>query len=133
MAHLQRLFYGTTSSIVVILFLLTTVLLSGVPSSAKADTTPVNNQEDPVIVDMAKDRKISTAEAKVRIGWQDKAEILHEKLIKQLPESDFGGMWIDKKTDRVKVGVLNETKSNGSKRAELAESVSDNELNWSPK
>lgn len=63
---------------------------------------------------LAKERNISIKEAHKRVEWQDEASALEGRLIEELPEQDFGGVWVNKENDRVQVGVLNGSAQHGS-------------------
>jgi hypothetical protein len=60
---------------------------------------------DLAITSLAADRGISTAEAAIRISWQDKAPALADQL-RTLLGAQYGGLWIDPANgDRIKVGI----------------------------
>jgi Trypsin len=60
---------------------------------------------DPAVLDLAKDRGVSLQEAYRRIGWQRKAHLLDEDLRVALG-SRYGGLWIGRTDDRIKVGLV---------------------------
>ena len=60
---------------------------------------------DPEIVSLMADRKITKAEAQLRLTWQRQALLLAAELRDRLGGT-FGGVWIDPVTGRVKVGIV---------------------------
>jgi hypothetical protein len=74
-------------------------------------------------VHLSKERNISFDEAKTRVTWQDKAEALNTELLSEIPDEVYGGMWIDEGTDRVKIGVLNDSGVSGNLHSDLYERV----------
>lgn len=86
------------------------------------------NSGDDVALHLSKVRGIELEEAKKLAEWQDRADFLNDQLMELLPVDDFGGVWIDGDTDRVKVGVLNGSRPNGVNWGILSQKVSESEL-----
>jgi len=74
-------------------------------SPASADPTPTA-PADPVVADLARDRGVSLAEAQRRVDWQDRAPALAAEVEQALGADRFGGVWIGRDDDRLKVGVV---------------------------
>jgi hypothetical protein len=103
----------------VILFLISLLIFQPPTEKAVAlDETP-----DDVVTYLAKERNISIEEAEIRIGWQEKAGALDEKLKKIIPETDYGGTWINKTNDRVTIGFIP-----GSNTADSSKQIAIDEL-----
>jgi hypothetical protein len=60
---------------------------------------------DPAVLAVARERGVSLGEAQRRIDWQTAAGRLADELPAALG-ARFGGVWIDRATDRVQVGVV---------------------------
>ena len=71
------------------------------PSPA-ASAGPPSNED---AVGYAAERGISVKEAELRLGWHSAAPDLEERLEVDLGD-EFGGIWIDGRTDRAQVGVV---------------------------
>lgn len=99
------------------------------PTNALTTEESSRTSTDDVALHLSKVRNISIEEARIRAEWQNRAGELNDKLILELPKNDFGGMWIDKDTDRVKVGVLNGSKLGGASRDAVAQEVNKSGLN----
>jgi len=85
--------------------LLAIIFLSNSVSSALGSTAEFSDKKvDPVVESLAKQRGISAAEAAERIAWSEQASKMNDELIEQGAEN-FGGIWIDRDTDRVQIGV----------------------------
>lgn len=63
-----------------------------------------DNALDDVAEAVMNERGITRAEAERRIGWQDRAPALGERLAK-IGGDNFGGVWIHPDTDRIVVGT----------------------------
>lgn len=83
----------------------TAVLLAGVAMTSPANASPTAAEPDDEVVGYAKQVGISVAEATQRLRWQDLAPDLDERLEVDLADA-YGGIWIDKRTGRVEVGVV---------------------------
>lgn len=116
--------------VAVTLLSITTMVIPKRTTAAQTEQTATVNTDEltNAAVHLSKERNISVDEAKTRLEWQDKAKELDAELLEELPENDYGGIWIDEETDRVNIGVLNETKLNGSHRNELNNFVSRKNL-----
>jgi streptogrisin C len=80
------------------------VAVAAGPAAAAPEPTLADAQ-DPAVTTLARDRGISVVEAQRRIGWQLEAAPLADELRAKLGE-DFGGLWIDRQSGRVKVGIV---------------------------
>jgi hypothetical protein len=74
-------------------------------SPASADPAPTASP-DPVVAHLAHERGVSIAEAQRRIGWQNEAPALAADVEQVLGTNRFGGVWIGRDDDRLKVGVV---------------------------
>jgi hypothetical protein len=95
---------------------LTTVASSAVagsPAAMAAPQSPTAADPDPAVAgeadlgarDLAARRGIPLAEAQQRMSWQQMAPRLAREVSTKLG-ARFGGIWIDAKSDRLKVGVV---------------------------
>jgi streptogrisin C len=76
------------------------------PVAPSADPDPaVSGESDLAAKDLAARRGITLADAQQRISWQARAPQLGQAVAKSLG-ARFGGVWIDAKSDRVKVGTV---------------------------
>lgn len=57
----------------------------------------------------ARERNIPTEKAREIIGWQERAGDLDDRLNKVLPTSDYGGIWINRSTGRINIGLVEDT------------------------
>ena len=85
--------------------LMVTILLSGPGADAARDMSQEPGAADPAVLDLAKDRGVSLPEAYRRIGWQRQSHVLDEDLRVALG-SRYGGLWIGRTDDRIKVGLV---------------------------
>lgn len=81
------------------------LLAVGAGPAAAAPEPTLADAQDPAVTTLARDRGISIVEAQRRIGWQQEATSLATDLPGRLGE-DFGGLWIDRLSGRVKVGIV---------------------------
>lgn len=114
-------------------FMLLTIVIAivahgSLPASALSTEESRGASSDDVALHLSKVRNISIEEARMRAEWQNKAGELNDRLLANLPKDNFGGMWIDKNTDRVKIGVLNGSKLGGSSRNIVSQEVSKSGL-----
>lgn len=75
------------------------------PASADPGVTPAA-APDPVVAYLASERGVSLGEAERRIDWQHQAPQLAADVERALGAGRFGGVWIGRDDDRLKVGVV---------------------------
>lgn len=80
----------------------TTALGAPEPTGAGCVTRPAD-QASPEVAALAGALKVSRSEAAVRIGWQNSAEQL-DRASRAAGKASYGGLWIDTKTARIKLG-----------------------------
>lgn len=81
----------------------------------------VTAEYDGETIAFAKERGIPEAEAELRLNWQKAAPDLDDRLTRDLPARNFGGVWIAvDDRDRVKVAVSPEVTSEAAAIVELA-------------
>jgi hypothetical protein len=82
-------------------------LLMPLSPVAAGQTPPsLRTAADPAAVDLAQDRGISLGEAEARLEWQTAAPALEADLGEALGPERFGGVWIGRDDDRIKVGIV---------------------------
>jgi hypothetical protein len=96
--------HRTTLPVVAALLVLAS-LATGLRGSAGAAATPTSGSTDPAVLAVARQRGVSLEEAQRRIDWQTAAGRLADELPAALG-ARFGGVWIDRATDRVQIGVV---------------------------
>jgi hypothetical protein len=94
--------HRTTVPVIAALLVLAS-LATGLGGSAGA--TRASGPTDPAVLAVARERGVSLGEAQRRIDWQTAAGRLADELPAVLG-ARFGGVWIDRATDRVRVGVV---------------------------
>jgi hypothetical protein len=81
--------------------ILVSILAGGTPAVADEAAGPV----DPAVVSLAAEKGLGVAEAKRRIGWQERSGNLSDTVASAVSPDQFGGVWIGG-DDRVTVGVV---------------------------
>ena len=93
---------------------------TGTPTPPKTCTTYDGQAEGQCIENRT---NLTQKETPKRAQWQEKASALAEKLEEVLPATDYGGIWINKTTDRINVGsVEGSISSAATKRTIMRES-----------
>jgi streptogrisin C len=85
--------------------LMVTILSTGPSAGAARNLRQEPRVADPAVLDLAKDRGVSLQEAYRRMGWQRRAHVLDQDLRVALG-SRYGGLWIGRTDDRIKVGLV---------------------------
>ncbi|MFE7503817.1 S1 family peptidase [Promicromonospora sp. NPDC057488] len=82
---------------------------SSAPSDPRTPAGYLADPTDPAVTSLAAEYDISVEEAQARIGWQEAAIELHDRLAVEDAEH-FGGLWFDQADGgRVKIGVVGST------------------------
>ncbi|WP_419702958.1 S1 family peptidase [Promicromonospora sp. NFX87] len=82
---------------------------SGTSSDPRVPVGYLADPTDPAVTSLAAEFDISIEEAQARIGWQEAAIELHDRLAVEDAEH-FGGLWIDQaEGGQVKIGVVGST------------------------
>jgi streptogrisin C len=110
--------HATAVASLALLLTLTSAGLAG-SASAAAPAPALADAQDPAVTTLAKDRGISIAEAQRRIGWQQAGSQLADDLA--VLGEDFGGLWFDPVSGRVKVGIVAAAKGARAQTRELVE------------